>query len=306
MLSLRFIGFYFYMQQESLYIQDGHHQLHLRHIHQNQGGTPVLMLHGTIENGKIFYTLSGKGLACYLAKQGFDVYVADFRGKGESKPNLKQDAGHGQYEAITQDIPLFLDYIEQRCHQPMHLICHSWGGVLLASTLARYPQRCRQVASTLCFGTKRSIYRKTLSKRWTVDLLWNRLAPLLARKKGYIDAVKLKFGADNESLNFLHQSIEWVKPGKWCDPVDGFDYHQAAQSINWPRTWHITGASDHLLGYKEDVKAFIEESNAQATFSLLSKSAGNAIDYDHINILTHPYAIDDHFPEVARWLAQEE
>ena len=73
------------MQQQSLFIKDGRHQLHIRRIAVQQGGTPVLMLHvGTIENGKIFYTESGKGLACYLAEQGFDVFVADFRGKGKS------------------------------------------------------------------------------------------------------------------------------------------------------------------------------------------------------------------------------
>ncbi len=293
------------MQQESLFIEDGHHQLHLRHIVQNPGGVPVLMLHGTIENGKIFYTHSGKGLACYLAKQGFDVYVADFRGKGASTPNIADDAEHGQYEAITRDIPLFLDFISERCQQPMHVICHSWGGVLLASTLARYPKRCQQVASMLCFGTKRSIYRTSLRKRWTVDLLWNRIAPLLARKKGYIDAVKYKFGADNETLPFLQQSVQWVKQQPWQDPLDSFDYHQAAQKLPWPRTWHITGISDHLLGHQEDVKAFIEESNQAAEFSLLSKAAGNALDYDHIDILTHPHALDDHFPAVVDWLTNQ-
>ncbi len=290
------------MNQESLFIDDGEHQLHLRHIFKKEQGIPVLMLHGTIENGKIFYTNSGKGLACFLAENGFDVYVADFRGKGASKPSLEENSDHGQYEAITKDIPLFLDFISKRSEQKIHVICHSWGGVLFSSCLARFPKRVEQVASNICFGTKRSIHQKSFHKWWKVDLFWNWLAPALAKKKGYIDAKKLNFGADNESLLFLQQSIEWVKPLPWKDPEDNYDYHQASSSLNWPDTWHITGINDDLLGHANDVKAFIAESNQRAEFSLLSKSIGNAHDYDHIDILTHVKAIDDHFPKVVNWL----
>ncbi|MEW6991198.1 alpha/beta fold hydrolase [Colwelliaceae bacterium 6441] len=290
------------LQQESLFINDAEHQLHLRHIYKKANGVPVLMLHGVIENGKIFYTQSGKGLACFLADHGFDVYVADFRGKGLSKPSLKANSSHGQFETITQDIPLFLDFITKRCQQKIHVICHSWGGVLFSSCLARYPKRVSQIASNICFGSKRSIYQKGFQKWWKVDLFWNKLAPSLARKNGYIDAVKLKFGSDNESLLFLQQSIEWVKILPWKDPKDNYDYSQGALLIEWPDTWHITGINDKLLGHKDDVRAFIDESNKQAKFSLLSKDAGNAHNYDHIDILTHIKAVDDHFPKIVDWL----
>ena len=298
------------MKQQSLYINDGMHQLHLRHISHSENvpnqkqASPILMLHGTIENGKIFYTESGKGLACYLAEQGFDVYVADFRGKGKSTPSLCEEPEHGQFEAITRDIPLFLDFITQRSGQKVHVICHSWGGVLFSSALARYPNRVEQIASNICFGTKRSIYQKGLHKFLKVDLLWNRIAPYLARKKGYVDAVGLKFGADNETLKFLQQSIQWVKPQKWHDPEDAYDYQYAATQMKWPDTWHLTGIKDSLLGHADDVKAFIAESNTGAEFTLLSKQAGNAFDYDHIDILTHPLAINDHFPLIANWLKE--
>jgi len=288
--------------QESLYIEDEHHQLHLRHIYSKTGGKPVLMLHGTIENGKIFYTESGKGLACFLANQGFDVFVADFRGKGKSIPSLKEDPEHGQFEVITRDIPLFLDFLSNRCQQKLHVICHSWGGVLFASSLARYPNRVEQIASNICFGTKRAIYQKNMNKFLKVDLFWSRLAPQIAKRKGYIDAVKLKFGADNESHQFLLQSVKWVKPNDWHDPLDSFDYHTAAKQLIWPPTWHITGVNDDLLGHASDVKAFIKESNIDADFSLLSKQAGNKVDYDHIDILTHRDAAADHFPEVVSWI----
>jgi len=120
------------LQQTSLFIEQGHHRLHLRHIFSDafdaDKRTPVLMIHGAIENGLIFYTHKGKGLACYLAQQGFDVYVADLRGRGESKPSIKEDPNHGQYHSIVEDIPKLIEFVAQQTQQKMHLVCHSWGG----------------------------------------------------------------------------------------------------------------------------------------------------------------------------------
>ena len=72
------------LRQRSRYLNDGDHQLHIRHIYCEGGeqGQPVLMVHGAIENGRIFYNEKGKGFGCYLAQQGFDVYVIDLRGRG--------------------------------------------------------------------------------------------------------------------------------------------------------------------------------------------------------------------------------
>jgi predicted alpha/beta hydrolase len=297
------------MQQESLYIQDENHQLHIRHIWQHQKlqsspSTPILLLHGTIENGKIFYTESGKGFACYLAEQGFDVYVADFRGKGKSTPAIKENPDHGQFEIITRDIPLLIDFVTQRNQQAIHVVCHSWGGVLLSSSLVRFPLLLKHIASNVCFGTKRSIGVTSLEKMLKVDLLWNRIFPKIAQQKGFIDAQRYKFGSDSETFAFLEQCISWLKPSIWLDPKDSFNYQEHSKDIKWPPTWHITGIKDSVLGHANDVKAFISESNSKAKFSLLSKQSGNHLDYDHINILTHPVATNDHFPEVVKWFKQ--
>jgi len=295
------------MKQQSHFINDGDHRLHIRRIFGDTKGQPVLMLHGTIENGKIFYTDKGKGLACYLAKLGFDVYVADFRGKGESRPTIAEENAHGQTESITRDIPLFLDFVAQHNPKKVHVICHSWGGVLFASFLARYPEQLANIASKVCFGTKRIIHSRNFEKYWKIDLLWRYVARWLARNKGYIDAKKLKFGADNETLRALQQSNTWIYPGEWRDTDDGFDYFASAQQLSWPPTWHVTGIKDHVLGNPRDVKAFIAESNNKhAKFSVLSKAEGDLSDYGHIDILTSRLAVNDHFPKIAAWLQSVE
>ncbi|MFZ3056650.1 MAG: hypothetical protein WA098_07835 [Smithella sp.] len=64
--------------------------LHLKHIYINPDGPPIFMLHGSVENGRMFYSNTGSsGLGPYSAKYGYDVYVGDLRGRGESKPPRK-------------------------------------------------------------------------------------------------------------------------------------------------------------------------------------------------------------------------
>ncbi len=293
------------MQQDSQFISVSNHQLHLRHIWQHQDGPPVLMLHGTIENGKIFYSRSGKGLACYLAKQGFNVFVADFRGRGKSTPSIKDAPDHGQTHYILEDIPAFIDYVYQQTEQPIHLVCHSWGGVLLASAMVRFPELRKKIRSQLCFGTKRQITVWNFERLLKISLGWKGLAPLIARRVGYIDAPGLKFGSDFETYEALMHSIGWVNISEWKDPVDNFDYAAAAENYDWPPTWHLTGIKDHALGHAQDVQLFISEcDNKHAEFKLLSKSSGSKVDYDHINILTHPLAETDHFPMLSEWMRQ--
>lgn len=293
------------MQQESIFIQDDEHQLHLRHIWKSRGGVPVFMLHGSIENGLIFYTEKGKGLACFLAEQGFDVYVGDLRGRGQSKPSIDANSSFGQYEAITRDIPLFLEKVQNLNPQKIHLIAHSWGGVLLSSFLVRYPQWLDNVLSKTCFGTKRVVTAKTIEAFVKLKVLWRYLAPVLVKQKGYLDAKKFGIGSDNETKQSLAESLAWVTQGKWCDSYDNFDYFSAAQKVTWPPTWHFTGIKDHALGHRQDVQLFIDEcGNSSAKFSVLSKQAGNYLDYDHINILTSPLAVNDHFPLLVTWLTE--
>ena len=293
------------MQQESIFIVDDGHQLHLRHIWKKPGGVPIFMLHGLIENGLIFYTEKGKGLACFLAEQGFDVYVADLRGRGNSTPAINRASSFGQFEAITRDIPLFLEKITDINHQKMHLIAHSWGGVLMTSFLSRYPQWLDKVLTKTCFGTKRVVTAKTFEAYFKLGFVWRYIAPMLAKKQGYLDAKKFRFGSDSETQQSLSESITWVKPGPWRDQHDGYDYDRAAQNITWPPTWHFTGVKDYALGHQQDVALFINEcGNNTAKFSVLSKQSGNLVDYDHINILTHPQAVHDHFVPLTLWLKQ--
>lgn len=279
--------------------------------------TPILMLHGVMSNGRVFYSDSGKGLACYLAQAGYIVYVLDTLGRGLSTPKLTGGERHGQGEVIREQLPLVQHFILSKHQQKLanhplkqapskvHWCAHSWGGVLMTSAIARFEFIQSSVASLLTLGTKRTIKVKSLRKWLMVDVTWNRVAPLIAKRHGYLAADRWRLGMDNETRASLRQSIEWVR-GDWIDFDDGFDYAQAAKQVaqrgGWPKTWFIAGRGDRVLGHPEDVSRMVQECQfGDVKQTLLSKRDGYKHDYGHAEMLTHKDAVNDHFVGIKQW-----
>ncbi|MBW8192676.1 alpha/beta hydrolase [Neiella marina] len=295
-------------QQHSHFLPYRNGQLHLREIAPSgeQPRQPVLMLHGSMSNGKVFYTESGKGLACLLAQRGHPVYVMDVFGNGQSKPRLTGGEEFGQTEVITEQIPLVHDWIVKRHQQALHWLGHSWGTILLASHLVRFPKRRPQVQTLSGFASKKTIYSNHLKRKFMVNLIWNRFCPMLTRRYGYFPAKRFKLGMDNETTASLLANVEWVNSSQWRDQ-DGFCYHAASRQFDWPPSWFFAGQGDSVLGNKNDVRAFLRDSdNHNAKLSVLSQHNGNRQDYDHTGLLVHPDAFNDHLPDFADWLAQQE
>ncbi|GIU42302.1 alpha/beta fold hydrolase [Shewanella algidipiscicola] len=296
--------------QQSLYIPYRQGQLHLKQLKlpdADMSQPPILMLHGAMSNGRVFYSDSGKGLGCYLAQAGFVVYVLDTLGRGLSTPKLAAGANHGQGEVIREQLPLVQHYIlSQHPHAgKVHWCGHSWGGVLMASAIARFDFFQHSVASLLTFGSKRAIKVRSFKKWLMVDVAWNTLAPAIAKGHGYLAADRWRMGMDNESKASLAQSIDWVR-GDWIDHDDGFNYAEAAKQLGssegWPKAWFIAGLGDAVLGNPADVQRMLAECHCHdVDYTLLSKANGYRHDYGHAEMLTHKDACDDHFPLVLNW-----
>lgn len=296
------------LRAESLWVPVGREgdELHLRHLWVDHAGPPVLFVHGSIENGRIFYSNSGRGLAPFLARHGCDCYVADLRGRGASRPPISRRSRYGQTEAIVEDLAALADAVTaRRGGVAQHWVAHSWGGVLLSSHLARFPARIPGVASLTYFGVKRRILVHNLTRWWMIDLGWRGAHTLIAAVVGYLPARQLRFGSDNETRLTHAQCRAWVRDGPWVDPGDGFDYGAALQKVALPRCLYLAAARDRCLGHPRDVRAFIAESGPhEHHFRLLARARGHRHDYDHISMLTHPEAELDHFPLVFRWISQ--
>jgi predicted alpha/beta hydrolase len=266
-------------------------------------GPAVLMLHGMMSNGRVFYSRSGKGLAPWLAEHGYDVFVADLRGKGSSQPLIDRHARHGQSEMISVDLPaLHAAVVHLAQASQVHWVSHSWGGVVMNSCLLRHPELIAQVPSVVHFAAKRSVRVRNLNKRIEIDLMWNRVLKRVTRWTGYLPAKALRIGSDNETRETHRQIQAWVEADGWVDD-DGFDYGRAAQHVQLPPTLDLAATDDACRGHPEDVKRFRAESGPHVSrVHVLSKQGGALHDYDHVSIMTHPDAGSDQFQLLEAWL----
>ncbi|OWY39718.1 esterase [Xenophilus sp. AP218F] len=291
--------------QQDLFVPVAGERLFLKRICGRPDGEPVLMLHGVMANGRTFYSDSGKGLAHFLADAGYDVFVADLRGRGRSTPSISRASRHGQTETICEDLPALHRFIRQlKGEQALHWIAHSWGGVHMTSCLVRFPEIARQVKSVVYFGSKRSVRVRNLNKLIEVDFMWNVASRLLIRACGYLPARRIRLGADNESDKSHLQSKLWAQPKPWVDSDDGFDYAAAARRHGLPPTLYFAAINDPCRGHPEDVRRFRDESGPhRSCLHLLARKTGHLHDYNHVSLLTHPDAARDHFPLALEWLA---
>ena len=269
-------------------------------------GVPVFMLHGSIENGRIFYSNNGKGFGPFLARAGYDVYIADLRGRGQSTPPISKRSDHGQAEAIAEEIPAFLGEIRRlRGETPMHWVSHSWGGVSLLAYLAR-PSLPVEVRSMVFFGTKRRITVRNRAYWWQIGLGWHGIAKGSIALKGYVEAKGARMGSENISRKTWRETNDWIYQKEWKHWQDGFDYHAAFREMKLPPILSFAGISDKVLGHPRDVKLLLDELGPghETRLEMLSKQNCHLHDYGHIDMLTHPLAEEDHFLMAREWLSK--
>jgi len=297
------------VKQESLMVPvTGKVQLHLRRLWTGDkgAGQPVLMFHGAAEDGHIFYSHSGLGLACFLARNGCEVFVPDMRGKGRSWPAINQNSDFGFHEIVTEDIPALAATVKRLGGgREQTWITHSLGGPLVAAALARLgpePLGVRQLAHC---AARRQIRTTGFRRRLMVDLLWNRIGRLAVSFEGYLPATALGLGTARESRRCFHDGINWSTREQWIDSEDGFDYGATLARGRWLRSLYFASATDRAFGSPDDVRDFMHElGRHDGRMLVLGREGGSLRDYSHTGMLTHPEAEQDHFPQLLDWMRE--
>ncbi len=284
-------------------------QLHLRRLWcgDKGRGEPVLMLHGAAEDGHIFYSHSGLGLASWLARNGCEVFVPDLRGKGKSWPAINQHSDFGFHEVVTEDIPALAAAVT-RCAggREQTWITHSLGGALAAAAIARSGPETLGVRQLAHFAARRRIRAGGLRRRLLVDVLWSRIGRIAVAIEGYLPAPALRLGTARESRRSFLDGLRWAREEAWLDPEDGFDYGATLAAGGLLAVGALALEGPRAAVGVEDVRDFMHEiGHHDGRLLIVGSAAGGGGDYSHTGLLVHPEAENELFPQLLDWMRED-
>ncbi|MFI8743744.1 alpha/beta fold hydrolase [Pseudomonas sp. NPDC077186] len=257
-------------------------------------GVPVVLLHGSFSNRRFWYSPRGVGLGAYLARAGFDVWIAEMRGHGLSPRN----EGY-RYNSVAQyvrhDLPAIAAFVAEQNGQVAHWIGHSLGGITLAAALGGGYLDARQVRSAALFGSQISRIH------WPLKLPpveWG--GRLLLKGLPYISGRRMKQGPEDEPIGIALESLRWHGLfGRFGDREQ--DWWAGLANMTIPLL-AVAAAGDRQDPPWACRKLLQQCAAAPQQFLLLSKQGGFSSDYGHVEMLVSKEAQREVWPLAEYWL----
>ncbi|WP_277374551.1 alpha/beta fold hydrolase [Pseudomonas sp. AA-38] len=257
-------------------------------------GVPVVLLHGSFSNRRFWYSPRGLGLGAYLARAGFDVWIAEMRGHGLSPRNTDyRNNSVAQY--ARYDLPAIADFVFEQTGQAAHWLGHSLGGVVLAAALGGWYLDGGRVRSASLFGSQVS------RGHWPLKLppvQWS--ARLALRLFPYLSGRRLKRGPEDEPIGIVREFLRWQRLfGRFGEPER--DWWAGLAEVRLP-VLAVSAVGDRQDPAWACRKLLQQCGQASTTFLLLSKANGFSSDLGHIEMLVSKEAQTEVWPLVKHWL----
>lgn len=230
--------------ESTLVAVNDHEQLHLRHFSGGSRNTTVVLLHGLCEDGSLYFR-DEHALAGRLARDGYDVWVPDLRGKGRSWPALAPGGGHGVHATVTEDLSTVFGALRDAApDKPFFLVGHGTGGLLWLQFLARWPVVREFVRGIVLVGAATQVEDAGLASRAAWWWRYGQLAGFRARRAGLVPGPATGLGDGPESIAF-YDEVRAMLDGAWVDPQDGLDHGAVLRALpDWPPTLVLAAESD--------------------------------------------------------------
>jgi len=261
-----------------------------------EGGAPVLCVHGTFSNHRYWLGTRGSGFARELAGHGFEAWVLDLRGHGDSAmPRRGQPADFDAWARLdlAAGLRAALDAADRR-GTPGFAVGHSAGGATLLMALAAEPDLRERLDGLVLAGTPLP---------WTQG--FRRTGARLVRLATWLmprfPARLLGLGPEDELNGVMRQWMGWNLRGRMTGH-DGLDYGAALPSVRVP-TLAVAGAADRLFAPPASCQALLERlGGPDRTFLLAGRENGFDTDYGHADLIASPHARVELWPRLIEWL----
>ncbi len=257
--------------------------------------TPVVLVHGLYTRRNFWVSDKGGGLAAYLAERGFDVWVVELRGHGNS-PKTDRYREFTAEDHMRHDLPAVQRTVEEHTHKPAMWICHSAGGVYVAGALAAGWLDAAQVSALVTVGSQ---LHKGNWQLLTPPVVWvMRLAIRL--QGGGFPAHRLGFGPELEPRGVMLEWVRWMRGGRSWTSSEGRPFMAGMSRVAMP-VLCIAGAGDHDDPHEGCRKLFDSWAAEDRQFVLLGREAGFELDYGHAEMIISKAAQREVWPLIASW-----
>jgi alpha-beta hydrolase superfamily lysophospholipase len=169
----------------------------------------LLFFHGNGEN-----ISSHVGSVFWLPRQGYDVYLFDYRGYGRS-------GGVPEINGIVQDTVQMLKYavsIARQSGLKLYVLGHSLGGSLAITATARLDDKLKVTAliTANAFSDYRQVTRDVLSQHWLTRLIRWPLSLSISNRYRPLDVIK---DISPVPVYILHSDADKIIPAHHADAL---------------------------------------------------------------------------------------
>jgi len=257
-------------------------------------GFPLVLAHGSFTNKGFWLSAKGQGMARYLVERGFDVWLYEHRGHGQSPRN--DDYVHNTVERYARfDLPAIHDFIQELTGHYPAWVGHSLGGTIIATAIA---------ANTFASAPPAFVMMGTQVVRPNAALqipLAGLLARGVVRYRKELDGRQMKIGPENEPAGVINEYLaRHSLLGRWVLPSDGTSLMPAWQTSQVPLLG-ISGAGDTTDPAKYCQK-FYRAYGGPKEEVLLGTESGFSKDFAHVEMVVSKEAEAEVWPLVADWL----
>jgi pimeloyl-ACP methyl ester carboxylesterase len=269
-------------------------------------------------------------LARFLRRRGFDTWVVELRGRGESHPLAGCRApDQWTFDDLAHiDVPAAIEYVRQTLgHGRIAWVGHSMGGMVLYAHLGTAARRVApaalvtlgspvvfpQVASDLAHRIGSFLlalpFPGRVPQRAVLGALWHLVGRTRAVAVGMnpanVDHVlvgrALRRAITNVSRAKLRQLAGWASTGRFASVDGSLDYRQGLRRVETP-TLVVAGACDQLATPETVAEAHERIRTAAKRLLVLGSETGLGSDYGHVDMVLGRHAPDEVFPLIADWL----
>jgi len=264
---------------------------------------PVRWFPASASNGAVILLMPALGIparyydpfASALQAAGTAVLVMEQRGHGDSALRPSRSVDFGYREALDEDIPALLDWLDQhQPGQPIVLMGHSLGGHYASMTAGRKPGRIAGVILSACGTACYEAFDGKVRHQLRVLIM---MIPLLTRAFGFYPGEKVGFGG-REARRLMHDWLQLARHNRYA--AEGLDEDLEAGIRRFSKPLLLLRMADDDFAPKTAMDAMrARYSSAQVSERVLDAATlGDRA--DHLRWVRTPQAVAR---EIGEWLS---